>query len=208
MFFSATLYIERLVSHDMFGYTIPTPAFFAAESLGIIVFGFLLGDVWRRLALKGKDPSHPTKISLSFFIIALTFVCLILSMPTDAQHLGSVWWVIGGLVFFALAELFLGPIGYAATARLAPHHLMGMMMGAWLIAIGLGAKLGSLLAHIAAIPKHIHDDAIIQHIYRHGFYVFIYIAIACGIILLCLRPMLTRWISLGHMRKANNGKTV
>lgn len=203
MFFSATLFIDRLIDHNLFGVTIPTQVFFGMESLGIIVFGFLLGLLWKRLELRHKDLSHPMKFAISFWFLALTFLAFIASAHfiTDTQ-LGSAVWVLIAMLFFSLGELCLSPIGLSAITMLAPPKIVGLMMGTWLISLGIGGKLASLLAHLAAVnPAQDTGAASIKHIYTHTFWIFIIIAIVVSFIALALTPLIKRLTVDGNLSK-------
>jgi dipeptide/tripeptide permease len=75
-----------------------------------------------------------------------------------------------------------------------PQELVGLMMGVWFVALGLGEKLAGVIAGYAAIPKDIHAITTINQIYGHAFLLYAGLSLACGIICWACVPFLNKLI--------------
>jgi POT family proton-dependent oligopeptide transporter len=193
MFLSLDLFIERVVSHNFFGYNIPTTWFLSTESIGVVVFGPILGMLWTRLHRANRGPSLPGKFCIGIFLIAVAFGLLYLSIETTTS-LAMVFplWLIVSYLVIAISELSLSPIGLAMVVELSPPRLVGMMMGIFFVSLGLGGKLAGFLADYAAIPSNMHDLATIKDLYKAAFLHYAEIALAATVLALIFTPFIKR----------------
>jgi len=87
-------------------------------------------------------------MALGCFGLALSY----LIMAAAAWHAGGAkasWiWLLAYFVVLTFGELYLSPIGLSLVSKIAPRHVISMMMGVWLATSfvgGFGAGwLGSL----------------------------------------------------------------
>ena len=68
---SLTLSIRRIVEPTVLGIDFPPPYYVTVESLGMIVFGFLLAGLWGRI--KQKNIAFATSVK---FVISMGFMLL------------------------------------------------------------------------------------------------------------------------------------
>jgi POT family proton-dependent oligopeptide transporter len=47
----------------------------------------------------------------------------------------------------SIAELLIGPVGYAMVGRIAPVKLQGILMGTWMMVSGVSASLSSYFSN-------------------------------------------------------------
>jgi POT family proton-dependent oligopeptide transporter len=102
-------------------------------------------------------------------------------------------------LFVTIGELFLSPIGLATVTVLSPKNLVGMMMGVWLISLGLGGDLAGVFAKIASVPETIKDPHLTAPYYAHAFLQYAGLGIVVGFIILALTPFIRK---LGSMQRA------
>ena len=68
-----------------------------------------------------------------------------------------------------------------------------MMLGIFLLTIGLGGKIAGLLAGIATVPKDlISDPKAILSTYSHAFNVYLLITVVCTVIALLFIPYIKK----------------
>ena len=196
IFFSLNLFTLRVIDHHVLGMNLPTPVFIGIESVGIIIFGPLMGILWHRLRKAKRDPSTPMKFSIGFIMICASFILLKIAMIMTplGQHVNPYWLIIGYLLI-AVSELSLSAIGLAMVTELIPPALVGMMMGIWFVSLGVGGKIAGLFADYAAIPKNVHQLSQIETIYTHAFNIYVLITIAIALISLALTPIIKRLIN-------------
>lgn len=194
MFLSITLFIDSIVNKAFLGIIIPTPSFIAIESFGIIIFGYPVAKLWRFLSKIKHNPSLPMKFGIGMILLSLSFAALYFGTSFIGPNglVYAIWIVIVYLVL-ALSELALSPIGLSMVNVLVPEKLNGMMMGIFLLTIGLGGKIAGLLAGIATVPKDLlSDPKAILSIYSHAFNVYLLIAIASTVITLLFIPYIKK----------------
>jgi POT family proton-dependent oligopeptide transporter len=189
MFFSANLFIDRLVDrqvsaftipilHKMVGpFIIPTTVFYGLESVFVMILGPAFAWSWQTLSYSNKNPSPFLKFILSIGFAGLCFFTLGLGTHyAYANHLVSPFWFLLSYLFLTIGELLLSPIGLSAVTTLAPRKWVGMMMGVWFVATGFGGQFAGWLAQLSNIPQSITSLDAQLAIYRHAFMDFAYIA--------------------------------
>lgn len=184
IFFSATLFIERLVDKNLFGLKLSTTVFYASESVFILVCGPFFAMLWNYLGRNNKNPSPISKFILGIFIAGLGFITLGTStLFPNAANLIPAYWVFAAYFLITVGELFLSPIGLSAVTFLAPSHLVGMMMGIWFVATGFGGMFAGYIAHFASVPESLQLLSAKLAIYQHAFYIYACIAFVVSLLL-------------------------
>jgi len=188
LFSSANLFIDRLVDKQILGFHIPTTAFYATESIFVILLGPFMAWSWQALNQSARNPSPFIKFIFATAFIGLGFVVLGVSTYfTNTVNMISPWWVLLAYFMITIGEMLLSPIGLSAVTILAPPHLAGMMMGIWFVAIGFGGEFAGLIAKIASIPENVTDALIQLPIYRAAFFDYAYLAFGVAVVLFILQ---------------------
>lgn len=202
MFFSANLFIERLVDKQIFGIHIPTTVFYALEAVFIILLGPVFAWVWQTLSQSSRNPSPFLKFILAIACVGMAFLVLSVSTHfTNAEHLVNPLWVVCSYCLITIGELFLSPIGLSAVTTLAPRELMGMMMGIWFVALGFGGQFAGWLARLASIPADVTSLAGQLSIYKLAFLNYALIAFAVSIILYMIQLVMKKFLLRDGVRK-------
>lgn len=193
---SITLFADRIVDRQLLGYVIPASVYSSIEPFFIVTLSPLLALLWIRLHNHRWNPSLPQKFSLGILLTGIAFLMLSLGVHL-ADSNGYVWqgWIPISYFFITLGELCLSPIGLAMVTALAPSNLTGTMMGVWFLTIALGFAVGEHIANLTSIPANITDIHMIGITYDHMFNQFGWIAVAIGVLLMLLSPVLKRMIN-------------
>lgn len=195
MFFSVNLFIERIVNRDVFGFHIPTTAFYAAESGFIILLGPALAWSWQTLNQNNRNPSPLLKFVLAMVFLGFGFLTFVVSTYFEnASHLVNPLWILSGYFLITIGEMLLSPIGLSAVTILSPPRLMGMMMGVWFVAMGFGGEFAGWLAKLASIKDNVQDVATQLPIYRHAFLYDALLAFGIAVVLFALQLVLKRFL--------------
>jgi POT family proton-dependent oligopeptide transporter len=193
LFFSATLFIERLVNREAFGIQIPTTVFYSLESAYVILFGPIMAILWDILSRINQNPSSFLKFVLALVLAGLGFLVLAISTSyPDANHLVSPLWVLLSYFLITVGELLLSPIGLSAVTLLSPPHLTGMMMGIWFVALGLGGYFAGVLAKLSCVPENITNVATLLPIYHHAFMAYFWLAAGVAAILFLVQALVRK----------------
>jgi POT family proton-dependent oligopeptide transporter len=184
MFFSANLFVDRLVDKHFLGFTLTTTMFYASESVFIILLGPLIAWAWLILGRNRRNPSTINKFIAGIFCAGMGF--LILSTSTlYPNELGYVYpgWVFFSYLLITIGELLLSPIGLSAVTTLAPSNLVGFMMGVWFVAIGFGGVFAGVIAKLSSVPETAITLPQKLAIYHEAFLDYAYIAFFVAIVL-------------------------
>ena len=195
MFFSANLFVERLVNRDVFGLHLSNTVFWASESVFIILLGPIFAWAWHVLNRQNRNPSYVAKFITGIFFAGMGMLVLGLStyMP-DSEGLVHPIFIFGAYLLVTIGELFLSPIGLSAVTILAPTNLTGMMMGIWFVAIGFGGVFAGVIAKAASVPNKVDMTVDMLSIYRHAFLDFAYLAFFVTIVLIFINLAVKKFL--------------
>ncbi|MCF6289237.1 MAG: peptide MFS transporter [Proteobacteria bacterium] len=151
---SMTLFADRVVDREMFGFTVLASQFQSLNALFIIIFAPLFAWLWVRLDKLNMNPNLPLKFTLALFFVAAGFGVMIIGsgMANAAGQVAAIWLV---LMYFlhTTGELCLSPVGLSAVTKLSPKNIVGFSMGTWFLATGLSEMLAAQIANIAAVDS-------------------------------------------------------
>ncbi len=193
MFFSANLFIDRLINKQVLGFTIPTTAFYTLEAFFVIISGTGLARVWQSLSESNRNPSPLIKFILAIVFVGLGFLVLYFStFYQDELHLVNPLWIVLSYFLITVGEMLLSPIGLSAVTMLSPPHLTGMMMGIWFVALGFGGQFAGLLAKLSSVTGLAHDAATQLPIYRQAFLIYALLAFGVAAMLFVMKIIFKR----------------
>jgi POT family proton-dependent oligopeptide transporter len=100
------------------------------------------------LRKRGKEPTTPAKIGWGLIVSALSTLVTVVAVYAchNGEVKASAWWIIATYGVITAGELFLSPMGLSMVSKMAPRHIVGLMMGGWQLATSLGNKLSGVLA--------------------------------------------------------------
>ncbi len=137
-----TLFLKNNVDKHLFHFELATQWILNINSIVIIIGAPLLSMILTKLQTKGYQVSVTTQFVWAFLILAASFFLLsggILSANTHGYS--SIYWVILYFITQAIAELLIGPVGYAMIGKISPPQLQGVLMGTWMMVSGVSASL-------------------------------------------------------------------
>ncbi|HEX6642327.1 MAG TPA: peptide MFS transporter [Thermoanaerobaculia bacterium] len=137
---SLTLFADRATRLVVLGFGYPSSWFQSVEPLFVILFSPVFAWLWLRMARANREPSSPTKFTLGLVFLALSFLLIVPAariFESSNQRVSPMWLI--GLYFLQMVgELCLSPVGLSMVTKLAPAHLVGLMMGVWFFATAMG----------------------------------------------------------------------
>lgn len=208
-FSSLTLFTDRVIDRQLWGYDIPAAMFQSVNPFFIIVLTPVFVVLWNKVARQKSVFASP---SVKFFmaIAGMALAYLVLAVGVyyhDASGHVSMFWLNLSYFFQTAAELMLSPIGLSLISELAPEQYRGMMMGGWFLSISAGYSMGDYLAKFTSIPTDLISHKSVLNMlpyYSHAFIVFFAIAAIVSVILLCLVPILNKATYSDKRRAAMN----
>lgn len=135
-------------------FTVPATWFQSLNPLFVFVLAPAFAVLWKRLAVKGKDPSTEWKFVLGLVAIACAFGLMSLAAGvTLAGKLANPGWLVAAYFLLTVGELCIWTISLAAVTRLSSRRHEGLVVGLWYLAIAIGGwcagQIGALMATIA-----------------------------------------------------------
>lgn len=141
---SLALFADRLTRNEIFGWAFPSSWYQSVGPALVMLLAPCFSWLWLRLG--ERQPSSPYKVVIGAALGVLAFVVLVFAAQAAVSGRVSPLWLLGVYFVTTLSELCISPVGLSNVTRLAPQALIGVMMGAWFVAIGLGGKLAGVFA--------------------------------------------------------------
>jgi POT family proton-dependent oligopeptide transporter len=176
---SLTLYADKQIDRDVFGFTVPTPWFQSLNPLFIVILAPIISALWIKLGnSKRGDLKTPTKMALGLITVGLGFLVLlpaVMHTGNDEVMKAHILFMIVTYFLHTLAELMISPVGLSMVSKIAPIKLASLLMGVWLASSAVANMVaGQLAAYTQSLG------------YLEIFSVIGFVTIGLGIILLLL----------------------
>jgi proton-dependent oligopeptide transporter, POT family len=188
-----TLFAERNIDRHVFGWLIPTANLSGLNPFFIITVGPLLSMTWSQLKKRRIEVSTPVKFAMGIILMGLGFLVLSFGITFhSAAGFTALIWLVFSYFLQTTGELLLGPIGYAMVGDLAPANKIGLMMGIWQLACGVGGALSQYFASWASPGNRVTNPLLTNARYSHSFLTFGLITIGVGLFTVTIAPRLQK----------------
>jgi len=152
-----TLFADRNTHNSVLGYEFPSTWWQSINALFIIILSGVFAWLWLKLNSMKKEPSTPMKFSIGLLLAGVGFLILVpaASIIESTGNRVGIHWLL--LVYFThtVGELFLSPVGLSAMTKLAPHRIVGQMMGIWFLGAATGNFIGGRVGGLfETFPLH------------------------------------------------------
>ena len=124
------LFAEQYTDRHLFGAEIPVTWFQAFNPFMIFAFTPFIVALWRRQG--AREPSTVAKMAIGCFLNATAYLVMVAAAAHAGGAPASWLWLFGYFVVITVGELYLSPVGLSLVTKVAPLHLLSMMMGVWL----------------------------------------------------------------------------
>jgi POT family proton-dependent oligopeptide transporter len=156
-----------------------TPEFFQSiNPFAIILLAPVFAVIWIKL---GDRVSIGQKFATGLLLAGLSFAVMALGSSVAGNAQASPLWLVVVYLVQTLGELFLSPVGLAATTVLAPRAFTSQMMALWFLAPAAGQ---AITAQLVQATEGASDTA-----YFGGLAI---VTIAFAVILYFLSPWIRR----------------
>jgi POT family proton-dependent oligopeptide transporter len=144
---SLNLVAKQLTDRMIFGWELPATWLQSVGPLLIITLAPVAGMLWIYLSNKHLEPSSPMKFAAGLILLGAGFAVMMLAMTRAAQGVQiSPLWLVLTYFLHTCGELSLSPVGLSTVTKLAPHRMVGQMMGIWFMATSLGNLIAGQIA--------------------------------------------------------------
>jgi POT family proton-dependent oligopeptide transporter len=137
------LWASEYTDRHLFGAEIPVTWFQAFNPFMIFAFTPFIVALWRRQG--AREPSTVAKMAIGCFLNAAAYLVMVAAAWTAGGAPASWLWLLGYFVVITIGELYVSPVGLSLVTKVAPLHLLSMMMGVWLSTSFIGGFLAGYL---------------------------------------------------------------
>lgn len=151
---SLTLYTDKYINREIFGWTIPTTYFQSVNPLFIVLLGPVFAWFWT--SRYGKKLTTPMKMSLGMILLGVGFLFMYLATfsvqvtgagaEEEILKKAALSWLVLTYFFHTIGELCLSPVGLSVVTKLAPIKLASMLMGVWMLSSFVANIIGGFIA--------------------------------------------------------------
>ena len=147
---SLSLYTDKFIDRNVFGFEIPTSWFQSVNPLFIVAFAPLFSIFWT--SNLGKKLTTPVKMGLGMILLGIGFFFMLGAVAErggDNQDItikASLFWLVMTYLIHTLGELCLSPVGLSVVTKLAPVKLASLMMGVWMLATFVANIIGGFVS--------------------------------------------------------------
>jgi POT family proton-dependent oligopeptide transporter len=143
---SLNLVADRLTDRTLGAWVMPASWLQSVNALMIIILAPIFAWLWIGLGKRNREPSSPAKFTLGLVFLGLGFAVMIMAAQRAASGaLVSPMWLVLTYLLHTIGELCLSPVGLSTVTKLAPHRMVGQMMGVWFMSISLGNLFAGLI---------------------------------------------------------------
>ncbi len=187
-----TLFTENNINRKIDNFIIPPQWIMNVISFAIIIAAPMLASFFKNLRQKGFKITIAKQFTASLYFIGFGLLILPIGIKlADKMGYVNLGFIITSYVFQGLGEVLMAPIGFAMIGQIIPRSLHSIMMGIWLIIVGIGAVFADLFSKYAIDMTKSSSPIITNPQYFKSFLTLSIIAISAAIIL----SIFMKWIN-------------
>jgi len=151
---SLTLYTDKYINRNLFGWEIPTSYFQSVNPLFIVALGPVFAWFWT--SKLGRSLTTPVKMSLGMILLGIGFIIMYFAtFSVEVNSIGgqeqimkkaALSFLVLTYFFHTVGELCLSPVGLSVVTKLAPAKLASLLMGAWMLSSFFANIIGGFIA--------------------------------------------------------------
>lgn len=194
---SISLFIERFIDRDIFlqlgswslNYQIPTAMFQAINPAVIVIFGALMAYGLKKFTTRRLALNSVTQVMLGIALLTVGFCIISLGAMHAEWAKIPMSWVISGLTFVSVAEIFIDPVILGVINKVAPNKSLTTLTAIYYLLVGAIANyLAAQVATWTAAPTAQANALLYKTTYEEV--VYIGLGMIAGLLILRFSPIL------------------
>lgn len=150
IFTVVAIYSDQRLDRTVLGFEIPPAWTQSIEPVFVILLADVFAAIWTKLG--PRQPSSPTKMAIGTVVVGLAFM-LFVPLAGTGPNGTPLLALVGILLVFCLAELFISPVGQSLSTKLAPRAFQTQMVALFFLSVSMGTVLSGVLAGYYS-PQH------------------------------------------------------
>ncbi|QEO16133.1 MFS transporter [Agromyces intestinalis] len=147
-----TIYSDKQLNRDLFGWEMPVSWVQSINPIFIIVLSGVFAAIWTKLG--DRQPSTPIKFALGTMIMGVAFL-LFIPFAGGGPNSTPLLAIVGILLVFTVAELLLSPVGLSVATKLAPKVFHTQMVALFFLSVALGTAISGRLAEFYSAQNEV-----------------------------------------------------
>ncbi len=190
---SLNLVAEQLTRLNVLGWDMPASWLQSVNPLLIIGMAPVFAWLWVFLSRRHLEPNSPLKFGFGLLFLGAGFAVMMGATAAAAtgQKVSPMWLVVTYFLH-TCGELSLSPVGLSTMTKLAPHRMVGQMMGIWFMAASLGNLMAGLIA--ASIGAGAGTGQISAGAAHSAFVLVTEISVVAGLLMVFISPWVKKLI--------------
>ncbi len=198
---SLTLFTDRNIDREFFGWTMPTAWAQSFNALFVVALAPVFAALWTWLDKRRMEPSSPAKQAIGLLLLSIGYGVIAIGVHgVDATTKISIFWLVSLYFIHTCGELSLSPIGLSMVTKLSPVRLSSLLMGVWYLSNAAANKLAGTLSSLMPQFDETTGEIVktssllgwqITSLYDF-FILFVGMSGIAGVILLVISPWLNR----------------
>lgn len=178
-------------------------------SATVILFAPLLGALFFKLRLKGFNITISIKFALGMLCLGIAVITMPLSIhpSMNGHYLGGSWLILT-YAFGGLAQLLIQPTGLAMVGQLAPVAIQSILMGCWMMVLGIAASITHYFSNWLHTKNVITPPNVTIKHYQAAYHLLGWSAISVALLVLLLLPLLSKLVRYRSLNPALNNNKV
>ncbi len=148
-----SLFTARNVDRTLFGFEIKTTFFQSFNPFFIMIFAPIFSWLWIKLSNLNKEPAAPYKFGFGLVLLGLGFLALNLGGSSASAGMIPAIFMVFLYLLHTIGELTLSPVGLSLVTKLSPRHMVGFLMGIWLLSSSLAHQGGKHIAKLTTVNE-------------------------------------------------------
>ncbi|MFJ6653279.1 peptide MFS transporter [Microbacterium sp. NPDC091313] len=138
-----TIYSDERLNRTIFGWEMPISWVNSINPIFVIILSGVFAAIWTRLGR--KQPGAPVKFGVGAIVMGIAFL-LFLPFANGPANATPLLAIVGILLVFTIAELFISPPGLSVSTKLAPERFQTQMVALYFLSVALGTSIAGWLA--------------------------------------------------------------
>lgn len=182
-----TLFIERNLNKNFFGFQLSTMMFLSLQPFFIILMAPFMERVWSCLHKRNLCYSAASKLALGMLCTSISFYIFSSSAITLMGNNLKLLGIVLGNFMLGLGELCTLPILLAAISNYSPPKWRSTMMGVFFLSLAFSGYFAGIIAKITSTPS-----VNLSNInFAHGFAEISVVAFLISVLMFVLTPIFT-----------------
>jgi len=148
-----SLFTARNVDRTLFGFEIKTTFFQSFNPFFIMIFAPIFSWLWIKLSNMNREPAAPYKFGFGLVLLGLGFLALNVGGGSASAGMIPAIFMVFLYLLHTIGELTLSPVGLSLVTKLSPRHMVGFLMGIWLLSSSLAHQGGKHIAKLTTVNE-------------------------------------------------------